>query len=68
MEHTKKVIELQIATLTQDVRDKKAMVKRLALLYNLTIFNIVAIMGGFMVYYLVFYIRRKFRKASEETS
>ena len=58
MEFTKKILDSEIQSLKSAVMTKIALVRRLTLLYNLTIFIIIAIASGFLVYNIWIYSRR----------
>lgn len=59
MQFTTRIIDLEIGALKDDLKDKIAMIKRVNLLYVLTIINIIAIISGFFLYNLWSYIRKK---------
>lgn len=65
MENTQRIIRLQTGTITQDIQKEKAKVRRLELLYNLTLINIVVIFCGFAAYATVLYFRRRTKGDSQ---
>ncbi|MDY6935391.1 MAG: multiheme c-type cytochrome [Spirochaetota bacterium] len=59
MEFTKKILDLEVQSLKSALDTKIALVKRLKLLYNLTIINIIIISVGFIIYILWGNVRRR---------
>ena len=59
MDFTKSILDLEVDSLKSTLTKKIALVERLTLLYYLTIINVIIIAGGFSIYFLVGYFRRK---------